>query len=303
MPINADIFFQKAEKEFYEAKTIEGKVEKLEKMISTAPKHKGAENLLAGLRSRLAKLKKELKKDKQKKSGRSTGIKKEGDAQITILGFPNSGRSTLLTALTNAKPKIADYPFTTSKPEIGTLDLGGCKVQTVELPSLTLGPEYKEWLSVAKVSDFIIILISSFEELGKISNYLKAESVFNERLFVLNKTDVMSKEDLNKFKNFKGILKISAKTGDGLAELKKIIFDHLRLIRVHTKEPGKPHTKLPVILEDGATVKRMAKKIRKDYPDRFLFAKVWGKSAKFPGQSIGLEHKLKDKDIIELHLK
>jgi len=82
MPINADIFYQKAEKEFYEAQTTEDKVVKLEKMIVTAPKHKGAENLLAGLRSRLAKLKKELKKESANKSGRSTGVKKEGDAQL-----------------------------------------------------------------------------------------------------------------------------------------------------------------------------------------------------------------------------
>ena len=47
----------------------------------------------------------------------------------------------------------------------------------------------------------------------------------------------------------------------------------------------------------------MAEKIRRDYPDRFIYAKIWGKSAKFTGQNVGLEHELKDQDIVELHLK
>jgi len=303
MPINAGPEYGVAVKKYHQAYTIEEKIAGLEEMIKHAPKHKGSENLLAGHRSRLSKLKKELKAEAGKKKGRSTGVKKGGDAQITILGFPNSGRSSLLAKLTNAKPKITEFPFTTIKPEIGTLDLEGIKIQTVELPSLTEGPEYREWLSVAKVSDFMIVIISSFGELMKIGNYLKKEHVDVEKITVLNKIDTISEEELKKFKVFKNILKISTKTGEGIEELKQIIFNHLELIRIYTKEPGKKQTEKPVVLEKDSTIKEMATKIRKDYPKRFLFAKIWGKSAKFPGQNVGLDHKLQDKDVIELHLK
>jgi hypothetical protein len=47
----------------------------------------------------------------------------------------------------------------------------------------------------------------------------------------------------------------------------------------------------------------MAEKIRKDFPDRFIKARIWGNSAKFPGQTVGLEHVLHDKDIVELYIK
>ena len=60
---------------------------------------------------------------------------------------------------------------------------------------------------------------------------------------------------------------------------------------------------LSVLTANKDSAYSLVKEIRKDYPDRFISAKVWGKSAKFPGQSIGLDHRLLDKDIVELHLK
>ena len=91
--------------------------------------------------------------------------------------------------------------------------------------------------------------------------------------------------------------------GAGIEELKQKIFDTLGLIRVFTKEPGRKHSELPVVMKIGADIRELAGRIRKDYPDRFVFAKIWGKSAKFAGQSVGIEYKLNDQDIVELHLK
>lgn len=304
MTTNAGPEYGAAEKKYLAAQTIQEKMLFLEEMIKFAPKHKSSENMLAELRRRLAKFKKELKKESlKKKGGHSFAIKKEGDAQITLIGLPNSGKSTLLAALTNAKPKVSEYPFTTIKPEIGTLDLGGLKSQFIELPPITESESDREWLSIARISDLVIVLINSFSELTRVSNYLRNESVLNKKIFVLGKTDSLEHEELSKFKNLSNVIKISVEKSEGTEELKKAIFDNLGLIRVHTKEPGKKPTELPVVLKVNANIREMAGKIRKDYPARFLFAKVWGKSAKFSGQTVGMEHILKDKDIVELHLK
>lgn len=302
MTTNAGPEYGHAEKKYLGAVTTEEKVAALEEMIRFAPKHKSSENMVAALRSRYSKLKKELKKESIKKSGRSTGVKKEGDAQVTIIGFPNSGKSTLLTNLTNAKPKIAEYPFTTTKPEIGTLNLGGINVQIIEIPPLTIGPEFREWLSVAKVSEIILILATSLEELTKISTYLKKEHTRTKKIFVINKIDILPESELKKFNLFKNTIKISAKNKNGLDNLRKIILENIHLMRVYTKEPGKEHTKQPIVLREGSVIEGMASKIHKDFLRKFKFAKVWGTSAKFPGQIVGLEHELKDKDIVELHL-
>jgi len=299
MPINADYFYQRAEMDFLNAKTTEEKIEKLQKMISAAPKHKGSENLRAELNKRLVKLKRESEKERKKKSGKSTGVKKEGDAQVTLFGFTQSGKSSLLSALTNAKPRISDLPFTTFEPEIGTLDLEGLKVQVVDLPARM---DDREVMAIARSSDFIIVVVTSLDQLIILNNLFKKENMLTKRIFALNKIDTLSPEELKKFEKLP-VVKISARTTQGLDSLKEKIFENIGLIRVYTKEPGKKPSPRPMIVRKDSTIKQLAQKIRNDYPDRFLKAKVWGKSAKFAGQVVGISHVLKDKDILELYLK
>ena len=304
MTTNAGPEYGNAEKNYLVAQGVQEKIMWMEQMIKYAPKHKSSENMLAKLRLRLAKLKKEQKKDAaNKKGGYSVGVKKEGDAQITIIGAPNSGKSTLLATLTNARPKISEYPFTTVKPEIGTLDLGGLKAQFIEIPPITYTDNDREWLSLARISDLVIVLINSFSELTKVSTYLRDTTILNKRIFVLSKADSLSHEEIAKFRNFDKVIILSAKSSKGLEQLKQRIFDSLGLIRVFTKEPGRKPSELPVVLKIDADIRELAKNIRKDYPDRFLFAKIWGKGAKFAGQSVGIEYRLHDQDIVELHLK
>ena len=300
MPINAHPEYLEAEKEYLAAYTIEEKIEKLKKMISTAPRHKGSENLIAQLRLRLSKLKKELETEKSKKKGRSMGIKKDGDAQVTILGFTKSGKSSLLAELTNAKPKISEIPFTTLKPEIGALDLDGIKVQIIELPAYV---EDKEILGLARSSDLILALITSLNELIQLSKIIKAENLTDKSLFILNKVENVPQDELKKF--FKlPIIRISVKEKAGIDDVKQKIFESIRLIRIYTKEPGKkPKIDRPMVLKKDSAVRDLAEKIRKDFPDRFIKARVWGNSAKFPGQTVGIEHVLQDKDIVELYIR
>ena len=61
--------------------------------------------------------------------------------------------------------------------------------------------------------------------------------------------------------------------------------------------------KEPLILQDGATIRTVCEKLHKQFVTKFKHAKVWGRSAKFPGQILSLNHKVKDKDIVEVSLK
>src|SRR3989338_9480003 len=126
MPINAHPDFLEEEKRYLEASNAKEKLIALEDMIRKAPKHKGAENLRAQLKTRYKKLKEQIEKSrKAKKSSGKKGIKKE-DMQAVIIGFTNSGKSTLLSVLTNAKPKISSkgVSFTTKIPEVGMMSYG-----------------------------------------------------------------------------------------------------------------------------------------------------------------------------------
>jgi hypothetical protein len=297
---NQSFEYKQAEINFLMASTNEEKLIALREMIRTAPKHKSSEKMLANLKTRYVKLKKEIETEKTKKKGRSAGIKKEGDAQVTIFGATKTGKSSLLAVLTNAKPKISDIPYITTKPEIGTLDLDGINIQLIELPAYL---ENKEIIGIARTSNLIIALFTNLNELIQISNILKKENISNNALFVLNKVENLPQEELKKF--FKlGVLRISVNENAGINDLKQKIFERIGLIRIYTKEPGKkPKLDRPMILKKDSAVRNLAEKIRKDFVERFVKARVWGKSAKFEGQTVGIEHVLQDKDIVELYVK
>jgi small GTP-binding protein len=299
MPANVTPHYQKAEREYLEAETTEQKIRILKKMISLAPSHKGGENLRANLKRRLAKFKYTKVKEAKRKKGKKEGIRKSGDAQVSIIGMINTGKSSLLSILTNAKPKIASYEFTTIRPQIGTLLYEGFEIQLIDIPAIT-GNKYHDRasLAISRDSDAIIILATTKEELKKTLNELKEAKIEKKEIIIMNKIDLKIPLAINM-----AFISISCKTKKNIDEIKKKIIKELRLIRVYTKDPKKKTAKRPIVFHGQATVGEVCQKVRKGFKDKFLFAKTWGESVKFPGQQVGLDHKVKDKDIIEIHLK
>ena len=285
--------YKKAELEFSLASTDEEKIACLEEMMRTCPKHKSSEKMLANIKTRYVKLKDKIKRIRQqkKKSGRSLGIKRSGDGQITIIGFTNSGKSSLLSALTNARPKISEFEYATLQPEIGTFEYEGCKFQMIELPSLRNNlEEDSENLSVARTSDLIIVLVISNNDIDRIFEELQRVKITTPRFVIAAKSDIYAKAT-------RADLFISVKSGQDIERLKKEIYERLNVIRIYTKEPRKQVSRIPMILKKGSTVKDIAEKIF--HKIEVKTAKIWGPSSKFPGQIVGLEHVLKDKAIIE----
>ena len=170
MPINAKPEFFQAEKKYHEAETIPEKVRALEEMIKHAPSHKGGENLRAQLKQRLSKLRTTLEKNRQASKGKGAHItvKREGAAQVVIVSVTNAGKSSLITALTNAKILVADYKYTTGKPEVGIMEFEGVQIQLVEIPAIFEDYAYKgdgpSFLSIARNADLIMFLIDTTQD-------------------------------------------------------------------------------------------------------------------------------------------
>ena len=115
------------------------KLRLLQEFHSSIPKHKGNEKLRMQIKRKISTLKLEIEEKKSKKSrSHSFKIEKTSAAIIALLGFPNSGKSTLLQFLTAANPIISDIPFTTQQPIIGSLQYEDIQFQLVELPSIPL---------------------------------------------------------------------------------------------------------------------------------------------------------------------
>jgi|SRR3989344_4925146 len=297
MTTNASPQFTKAQEKFLNAKDDQERLIFLEEMIREAPKHKSSENLLANLRTRRKKL--ETRLAKQKKSGKSsrTGIKKE-DMQAVIVGKTNSGKSSILRILTNSEPQIADYNFTTKNPIIGIMNYETANIQIIEIPAI--GSEFYN-RGIPYTADTLLILITSMGELKEVLEELKSNG---KKIIVFNKTDLLTENEKRKIKatlqskKYNFVL-TSAITKEGIEELKNKIFQSFDKIRIYTKEPGKEKSKRPIILEPGATAKEVAEKILKGFSEKVKETKIWGPSSKFPGQKIGLSHKLRDLDVVE----
>ncbi|MCX8197445.1 MAG: GTP-binding protein [Candidatus Micrarchaeota archaeon] len=118
-------------------------------------------------------------------------------------------------------------------------------------------------------------------------------------LVVLNKVDMVTEEYLAKL-NF-SYLPVSAEKGTNMDRLKEEIFARLQLIRVYTKPRlDRPDLSEPLMLKVGSTIEDACKRLHKDLLSQFKYALVWGKSAKFPGQKVGLSHVLQDGDIFSI---
>jgi len=293
---NQSPFYQKAEVKFLSAKTDEERLPALEEMIKECPKHKSSEKMLANLKTRYKKLKSQIEKTKKSGKSKHKGIKKE-DLQAVIIGKTNTGKSSLLSLLTNAKPIIAEHDFTTRYPQIGMINFDGTSIQLIEVPAFE--SEYYD-KGIVNTADTTLILINNLGQINEIEGNLN--KVKGKKIIVFNIMD--NSKDIRKIsatlssKKYDFVL-ISTKTKEGLEELKNKLFQSFNKIRVFTKEPGKEKTKRPIILNPKATVKEVAEKILKGFSSKVKETKIWGPSSKFSGQKVGLKHELMDLDVIE----
>ncbi|MEM2910046.1 MAG: TGS domain-containing protein [Nitrososphaerota archaeon] len=129
------------------------------------------------------------------------------------------------------------------------------------------------------------------------------EFVYKKGLVILNEFDVKPElpEDVNELAAQLGIplVKVSAKEGKGLEELKSVMFNSLGLIRVYTQKDGVVARK-PIVVPNGTTVGQLAYLIHKELAEGFRYAKVWGNSVRVQGQKVGADHVLQDKDLVEI---
>lgn len=137
-------------------------------------------------------------------------------------------------------------------------------------------------------------------------DFLAGNRVYIPSLVAINKFDLRYGGIEDKIEEDLGrdYLPISCATTEGLEELKDHIYETLGFIRIYLKpKGGKADLEEPLVILDGSTVKSVCEHLHRDFVNLFRYALVWGKSAKFPGQSIGLDHELQDCDVLSIITK
>jgi ribosome-interacting GTPase 1 len=311
----------------YRAATSTGeKIACLEELLGAIPKHKGTDHLRADLRRRLAKLKDEPHARRgSSKQASAFRIDREGAGQVAVVGCPNVGKSALVTALTNAAPEVAEYPFTTWTPTPGMMQVADVQIQLIDTPPLHPDHLEPELIGLIRKADLILIVVDlQADAIGQLQDALAmldqhhilpsvakdryedlARLTFKPMLFVVNKNDDEGSDDdcralCELFDGKCPLLPVSATTGRGLEGLKQTIFAALGIIRVYTKPPGKePDLTAPFVLRQGSTVGDLAGKIHKDFLETLKSARVWGEGV-FEGQAVARDYVLHEGDIVEL---
>tara|TARA_Y100000590_G_scaffold129721_1_gene148247 strand:- start:8354 stop:9337 length:984 start_codon:yes stop_codon:yes gene_type:complete len=167
-------------------------------------------------------------------------------ADIGIVGMPNSGKSSLLSVLTSAKPKIANYPFTTINPNLGVTNYNNKEITLADIPGLIegahegvgLGDKFLRHIERCKsILHLIDItnenLLNDYskvrKELLKYSKKLvkKREIIVFNKIDMIEEKEVLKKISIFRKKNKKKVVTISALKHIGLNTIKKVLINHV----------------------------------------------------------------------------
>ena len=167
-------------------------------------------------------------------------------ADVGIIGMPNAGKSSLLSVLTKAKPKIANYPFTTLDPNLGVTNYSDKEVTLADIPGLIegahegtgLGDKFlrhiercKSLIHLIDITDEDILenYLKIRKELSKYSNNLlkKKEIIVFNKIDMINVNEINKKINAFKKKIKKNIYKISVVQNKGLINIKKLLINNV----------------------------------------------------------------------------
>jgi uncharacterized protein len=330
MAVNLPPQYHDAEARYKKAQTPEDKLTALKEMWVILPKHKASEKVQADLKTKISELTDQIEhaKTAPKKAAPGTfKFPRQGAGQVVFIGPPNAGKSLLLAKLTKATPAIAPYPFTTREPVPGMMDYEDVRVQLIDLPPVT-ADHYEPFITdVTRGADAALVFLDLADDDGPAATQAAIARLKLARrelvrpgtpppedpaisalptVLVANKCDVETSEITVEFaRDAFGpafpIRIVSAERGDGLAELKEEIYLALGVMRIYTKQQGKPPDMTsPFTPQVGSTVAELAGKVHRDLEDAVKSARVWGSGA-FDGQTVGRDHVLRDKDVVELH--
>jgi len=167
-------------------------------------------------------------------------------ADVGIIGMPNAGKSSLLSALTKAKPKIANYPFTTLNPNLGVTSYSDKEVTIADIPGLIegahegvgLGDKFLRHIERCKNlihliditnEDILENYLKIRKELSKYSNNLlkKKEIIVFNKIDIINTSKIKEKINIFKKKIKKNIYKISVAQNKGITSIKKLLINNV----------------------------------------------------------------------------
>jgi hypothetical protein len=240
----------------------------------------------------------------------SLAVRREGAAQIALVGPPNAGKSSLLQALSAIRIKTGDYAFTTTRPAPALTRIGGVLVQLVEIPGLIAGASEgrgggRALLGVVRNADGIVLCHAAGEppaELDVVRAELAAAAIELPTVLAATRLDEAPPHALEHLAAAYAELEVvgvSVLDDASLDAFREAAWRLTGLVRIHLRHGGDVDDE-PVALRPPVTVARVAGTIHHELETTCRGARVWGPSAQFEGQRVGRAHELVDGDAVEI---
>jgi len=240
----------------------------------------------------------------------SIAVRREGAAQVALVGAPNAGKSSLLHAISEVQIKIGNYAFTTVRPVPALTRINGVLIQLVEIPGLIAGAAEdrgggRALLGVLRGADAIVYcqdVAASLDTLREVRGEVAAAGIDLPALLAVTKMDEADDGALTHLQEAVpdlAVVGVSAIDDDSLTAFKQAVWELTGLIRVYLRHNGTTDEE-PVALEPGSTVADVAREIHNDIAATCRAARIWGPSARFDGQQVGREHSVQDGDAVEI---
>ena len=233
----------------------------------------------------------------------SIAVRREGAAQIALVGPLNAGKSSLLQALSNIQIKTGAYAFTTTRPVPALTRVGGVLVQLVEIPGLIEGASVgrggaRPLLGVLRGADAILFCHDAgapVEDLRAVMAEVSEAGIERPWVLAATKSDEADGTALRAAFPDIQVVEVSVLDDASVEQLRETIWQLTGLMRVYLRDGEHP-----IALEPPATVLDVADAIHHDLGARCTGARVWGPSARFEGQQVGRTHALQDGDTVEI---
>jgi len=222
----------------------------------------------------IARLREQTERSEKKKGRKSRGIRRVADLLVFLVGPPGSGKSQVLRLWTGLQGDRND----------GVADMGGMKVQIVEIPSVVPG-QPPRGLPVLPDA-FLVMLTRDYPDAGA------TLSAFGPSAAKIPSIAI-SKDEISR--------SMVIKSRDDLAKLEAELVRITGVTRVYLKSPQeKLHDSRPLVFRGDVTVGQVAEAVHRSLARNFKYARVWG-SVHFQGEKVGKGHRLSDGDVVELH--
>ena len=240
----------------------------------------------------------------------SIAVRREGAAQIALVGPPNVGKSSILQALSEIQIKTGDYAFTTLRPTPALTRIGGVLVQLVEIPGLIEGATEdrgggRALLGVLRFADAIVYCTRADgdpEALRPVIREVELAEIEKPAFLAATRADEADPSAIARLRAaYPGleVLPVSVLDEASLDAFRDAVWAMTGLLRVRLRSNGATDEE-PLALDEGATVADVADSVHHVLGETFVGARIWGPSARFDGQRVGREHAVQDGDVVEI---